>query len=92
MIQRIRYRGLRQLYQGRSVRGIDGNHAEKLRRMLTVLDVATMPSDMDLPGRRLHPLKVDRSGTWAVSVSGNWRLTWRFEGEHATDVDYEDYH
>ena len=60
--------------------------------MLTVLDVAAGPADMDLPGWGLHPLKGSRRGTWAVSVSGNWRLTWRFDGENATDVDYEDYH
>jgi proteic killer suppression protein len=47
---------------------------------------------MGLPGLRLHPLKGGRSGTWSVSVSGNWRLTFRFEGKDAVDVDYEDYH
>lgn len=48
--------------------------------------------DMDLPGLHLHELKGDRKGTWAVSVSGNWRVTFRFEGKDATEVDYEDYH
>lgn len=47
---------------------------------------------MDLPGFRLHPLKGDRRGQWAVSVSGSWRVVFRFEGGHAEDVDYTDYH
>ena len=50
------------------------------------------PKDMDLPGARLHPLKGDRNGFWAVFVSGNWRLTFRFLGSDAVDVDYVDYH
>ena len=55
-------------------------------------DVAQGPDDMDLPGFRLHPLRGDRSGTWAVTVRANWRVTFRFEGEEAADVNYEDYH
>ena len=47
---------------------------------------------MDLPGLRLHELKGDRKGAWSVTVSGNWRVTFRFEGKDAIDVDYEDYH
>ena len=47
---------------------------------------------MDLPGFRLHPLRGSRSGTWAVTVRANWRVTFRFEGEEVTDVNYEDYH
>ena len=50
------------------------------------------PRDMGLPGLSLHPLKGGRSGSWSVSVSGNWRITFRFSGKDAADVDYEDYH
>ena len=60
--------------------------------MLAHLDQAQKPSDLDLPGYRLHPLKGDRKGTWAVSVSGNWRMTFTFVGKDADSVDYEDYH
>jgi toxin HigB-1 len=60
--------------------------------MLARLEAAVEPSDMSFPGWNLHPLKGDRAGTWAVKVSANWRLTFRFEGTDATDVDYEDYH
>ena len=60
--------------------------------MLTRLNVAMSPRDMGLPGWHLHPLKGDRASRWAVRVSANWRLTFRFDGPDATDVDYEDYH
>ena len=60
--------------------------------ILARLDVAQVPGDMDLPGFRLHPLRGNRSGTWAVTVRANWRVTFRFEGPDVTDVNYEDYH
>jgi len=51
-----------------------------------------MPLDMDLPGLYLHELKGQQSGRWSVRVSGNWRITFKFEGPDAIEVDYEDYH
>jgi proteic killer suppression protein len=92
VIRMIKHRGLKRLYDGKSPKGVDPNHVARLQRVLTTLDVATVPSDMNIPGWGLHPLKGDRKGYWAVSITGNWRLTWRFDGENATDVDYEDYH
>ena len=59
---------------------------------LTALDVASVPQDMDAPGNKFHPLEGDLARHWAVSVSGNWRLTFSFDGEDATFVDYQDYH
>jgi proteic killer suppression protein len=56
------------------------------------LNASTSPQDMALPGLFLHPLKGSREGFWSVRVSGNWRVTFRFEGMDAEDVDYEDYH
>ncbi len=67
-------------------------HMKKLTRILTVLDHSRTPRDMDLPGFRLHPLAGKLRGHYAVSVSGNWRVTFRFEEGHAVDVDYTDYH
>ena len=64
----------------------------KLRRMLALLDKAKKPSDMGLPGWRLHPMKGDRKGQWAVQVSGNWRLVFEFDNEEAVGVDLVDYH
>ena len=66
--------------------------AARLRRQLDVLNRSRTTADMNLPGYRLHQLKGDRSGTWSVSVSGNWRVTFTFEGEDAFDVDLENYH
>ena len=67
-------------------------HIRKLTRILAALDQSRMPQDMDLPGFRLHPLAGELRGHYAVSVSGNWRVTFRFEDGHAVDVDYTDYH
>jgi proteic killer suppression protein len=66
--------------------------AEKLRRILARLDIATTPQDLDLPGSRLHPLKGDRKGSWAVTVRANWRVTFRLSGGRVFDVDYVEYH
>jgi proteic killer suppression protein len=56
------------------------------------LDRSRRPDDMDLPGFRLHPLRGELAGHWAVSVSGNWRVMFRFENGNVVDVDYADYH
>lgn len=92
MIRTFRHRGLERLFETGDTRGVDASHARRLVRMLDRLDASTGPRDMDLPGYRLHQLRGQRAGTWATSVSGNWRLTFRFEGKDAVDVDYEDYH
>ncbi len=92
MILRFRHKGLKRLYEADNVKGVQPQHAEKLRRILTNLDVAMRPADLDLPGYRLHSLKGGRAGSWAVTVSGYWRITFVFEGHDVTDVDYEDYH
>jgi len=92
MIRSFKHRGLKALYDGRTARRVAPEHVEKLRDILTVLDRSRVPQDMNLPGFRLHPLKGDRKGHWAVSVSGNWRVTFRFDGGHAVEVDYVDYH
>jgi toxin HigB-1 len=72
--------------------GIQAQHAERLRLILGRLSAATSPQDMALPGLTLHQLAGVRKGTWAVSVSGNWRVTFKFRGKDAEAVDYEDYH
>ncbi len=60
--------------------------------MLAALETALAPSDMALPGARLHRLRGDRVGQWSVSISGNWRVIFEFEGQHATNIDLVDYH
>ena len=68
------------------------DHVRRLRLILAALDAAEVPGDMDIAGWRLHPLKGARKGEWSVWVSGNWRVTFRFDETNATDVNYEDYH
>jgi toxin HigB-1 len=92
MIVSFRHKGLERLFSKGETRGVNALHVRKLRLILTTLNAATSPAGMDLPGFRLHPLKGDRKGQWAVSVSGNWRVVFRFEGSNATDVDLIDYH
>lgn len=92
MIRKIRHKGLKKLYEEDSAAKVNPDHADKLRRILARLDASSKPQDMDLPGYRLHKLKGEYEGFWAVDVSGNWRVVFRFEGGDATDVDFVDYH
>jgi toxin HigB-1 len=92
MIRSIRRKGLKRLYEDDDRRGINSQHAEQLRDILARLDAATVPADMDLPGFRLHPLKGELKGFWAVTVRANWRVIFRFAEGDAIDVDYVDYH
>ena len=92
MILGFRHKGLHRFFSKSDYRGIPAQPAARIERLLDRLDAAMKPDDMDLPGYRFHPLKGDRKGTYAVSVSGNWRLTFRFVGEDANDIDLEDYH
>ena len=92
MIRSIRHKGLRRLYQDDDRRGVMSQHAEKLRDILARLDAAHAVVDMDLPGFRLHPLKGEFKGFWAVTVRANWRVIVRFEESEALDVDCVDYH
>jgi proteic killer suppression protein len=73
-------------------KGIDAKNADRIRRMLDRLDAAVRPEDMNLPGYGFHHLKGNRRGSFAVSVSGNWRITFRFDGGDAIEVNLEDYH
>ena len=92
MIRSFKHRGLEALYDGRTARRVAPEHVGKLRDILAVLDRGRGPNEMNLPGFRLHPLKGSLKGHYAVSVSGNWRVTFRFENAHVVDVDYVDYH
>jgi len=92
MIGSFKHRGLKALYDGRTAKRVAPGHLDKLRDILAILDRSRRPQDMDLPGFRLHPLKGELKGHYAVSVSGNWRVIFRFKDGHAVDVDYVDYH
>ena len=86
------HKGLKRFFETGDRRGVSVDLTQRLRRQLDVLNRARSTADMNLPGYRLHRLKGDRVGTWSVSVSGNWRLTFTFDGEDVIDVDLEDYH
>ena len=92
MIVRFRHRGLERLFTSGDTSGVSAQQARKLQQILAHLNVCQEPEDMNLPGFRLHPLKGERKGQWAVSVSGNWRVVFAFEDENATNVDLVDYH
>ena len=92
MIVRFRHKGLRRLYEKGDRRLVPSQRVGKIERILARLDVAAGPADMNLPGFQLHPLRGNLSGFWAVSVSGNWRIIFRFEAWNVLDVDLVDYH
>ncbi|MBJ7380248.1 MAG: type II toxin-antitoxin system RelE/ParE family toxin [Polynucleobacter sp.] len=92
MIVHFKHRGLELFFTKGSFRGIPAQFASRLERLLDRLEAATFPKDMDLPGYKFHELKGRRKGIYAVTVSGNWRLTFEFNRDDVVNVDLEDYH
>ncbi|HBP5001883.1 TPA: Killer protein [Pseudomonas aeruginosa] len=92
MIKSFQHKGLRVFYETGSTKGIRADHAKRLARVLPFLDRAAAPADVDFPGWRLHQLKGDMAGYWSVTISGNWRVVFRFVGTDVELVDYLDYH
>lgn len=92
MIKGFAHKGLAAFYETGSLKGIVPQHARKLRLILTTLDDAASPDDVDLPAFVLHPLKGDMAGMFSMRVNGNWRVIFAFEGEDVVLVDYLDYH
>lgn len=91
-INGFRHKGLEQFFATGTKRGIQAKHADRLRLILGALNAATNPQDMNLPGLSPHELQGARKSTWAVRVSGNWRVTFGFADKDAERADYEDYH
>jgi proteic killer suppression protein len=92
VIRSFRHAGLEKFFTTGSKAGIQPAHARRLRQQLLALDDADQPSRMNIPGWHLHPLRGELEDHWSVRVNGNWRMTFRFEGENAILVDYRDYH
>jgi len=92
MIRSFRHKGLEKFFLTGKTSGVRGDHAKRLRLILGRLAASQSPQDMALPGLRLHPLKGELDGFFAVNVSGNWRVVFRFEAQDVFDVDYLDYH
>jgi len=92
VIKSFRHKGIEKFFRTGSKAGVQAKHAAKLRRQLARLEASTSPKDMNIPGWKLHLLKGNHENYWSIWVSGNWRLTFAFEGEDAVLVDYQDYH
>ena len=92
MIRAFRHRGLKRLYERGDASRVRADQAERIALALADLDAAGKPSDLDLPGYRLHPLRGDLRGLWSISISANWRIVFRFEEGDVYDVDLVDYH
>lgn len=92
MIRTIRHRGLKRLCEHGDPSQVRADQVKRISDVLAHLDQAQKPSDLDLPGYRLHPLKGEFRGLWSVTISGNWRIVFRFEDGAAFDVDLVDYH
>lgn len=92
MITSFRHKGLKSFFETGNTSGIQPPHARKLKRQLGRLNVAKDPGYMRLPGWNFHRLSGRLENHYAVSVNGNWRLTFAFQGENAVLVDYQDYH
>lgn len=92
MITNYRHKGLEQYAVKGDRSKLQQSHVSKIRMILTRLDAAESPEQMNQPGYYFHALKGDLLGYYSVRVSGNWRIIFRFEGKNAADVDYVDYH
>ena len=92
MIVSFRHKGLKQLFEHGSRRGMNPQHVEKIENILAVLDVARKIQDIDVHSFRLHPLSGNLKGFWSVTVRANWRIIFRFEKGNAFDIDLLDYH
>jgi len=92
VIQSFKHKGLKQLFEKGTARGIPPDHVAKVENILAVLNRARRPSDVDLPGFGLHRLKGDLKEFWSVTVRANWRIIFRFEKGDVYDVDLLDYH
>ena len=92
MIRRFRHRGLKRLYERGDFSKVRADQTERIVLALADLDAAAKPADLNLPGYRIHPLKGRLKGFWSITISGNWRIIFRFEKGDASDVDLVDYH
>ena len=92
MIKSFQHKGLKVFFETGSKAGIKPDHAPRLTRQLLRLDIAKTANDVNLPGWRLHQLSGDLAGHYSIVVNGNWRITFKFDGEDIVVVDYLDYH
>ena len=92
LIGKFRHRGLKALYQDDDTSGVSASSVAKIKRILAAVEFADDLSQLTTPGWKVHPLKGNRTGVYSITVTGNWRITFRLEGNVVTDIDFEDYH
>jgi toxin HigB-1 len=92
MIKEFKHKGLEQFFKNGNKKRINPEHAKKIARILDRLDASISPKDMNLPGYKLHKLSGKNKDVYSVWISGNWRITFKVQGEDAIMVDYKDYH
>ena len=92
MIKSFKHKGLKKLYFEGSKKGIQAKHADKITDILDVIDAAAVIENINFPGSYLHQLLPKKNNIWAVTVSGAWRISFRFENGDADIVDYLNYH
>lgn len=92
MIKSFKHKGLRELFEGGKTKHIAADFTARLVRQMDAINQADTVEQLNFPGYELHELKGERAGTWAMKVNKNWRLTFTFIGNEATDLDLEDYH
>lgn len=92
MIKSFKHKGLEKFFETASTKGIQAKHSERLSTLLFILNAMTSLDDLKSPSYRLHPLKGDKQGLWAITVQANWRLTFEFTNDNVYILDYQDYH
>jgi len=92
MIDNFKHKGLKRFYEQNDRSGLRPDLVEKIRKILTALDAAEAPKEMDLPMFHFHSLTGNKKGVFAVTVRANWRVTFTFQQGMACDVNLEDYH
>ena len=92
MIKSSQHKGLKQFFRKGNQKGIPSFNADRVKRILDAIDAAGSPGDLMIPGFGTHQLGGNRKGTWAITLTGNWRVTLKFDGRDAVDVHLEDYH
>jgi len=88
VIRKIRHKGLKRFFEEGDERGLPAQHIKKIRAVLAVLDTVSDAGFINIPGGRLHRLSGDRKGYWSLTITRNWRVTFQFDGEDVSDVDY----
>ncbi len=92
MIKSFKHKGLERFFQHDDQSGLNAQHCARIGRLLDALEAADVPEELNIPGLGFHGLTGNRKGQYSVKVSGNWRITFKFEGGHALEVNLEDYH